>query len=165
MIQISFYKNGTSEFIKDWPNWTGEVPAVNDVVVLHFGDNHEEERLYIVNLRVIDGLKPDHIKIYIEEQGNEFGELSEDVREEIRQEMMQLSAISNPALDIKIEDCKAELSIRAVNVCRMAGIRTLRDLTLMHKTDFLKYRNSGKKSLEQLDDLLTKHGLTWAKYE
>ena len=28
MTQISFYKNGTGEFIKQWPNWSGVVPAV-----------------------------------------------------------------------------------------------------------------------------------------
>ena len=165
MIQISFYKNGTSEFIKEWPNWTGELPAVNDVVVLHYGDNYEEERPYLVKLRVIDGLKPDRIRLYIEELRNVSGELSDEDIEELRQEMERLSPISNPALDITIEDCKADLNIRAYNICRKNGIRTLRDLTLLHKTDWLKFRNSGKKSLECIDDLLTKHGLTWAKYE
>ena len=71
----------------------------------------------------------------------------------------------NPALDITIEDCKDDLNIRAFNICRKNGIRTLRDLTLLHKTDWFKFRNSGKKSFECIDDLLTKHGLTWAKYE
>ena len=45
------------------------------------------------------------------------------------------------------------------------GIETLGDLTKLHKTDWLKMRNSGKKSLGELDDLLTAHGLEWAKYE
>ena len=63
MVQISFYDNDTGEFIKQWPNWTGVVPAVNDVVVLHYGDRNEEEREYVVHMRVINGTRPDHVKL------------------------------------------------------------------------------------------------------
>ena len=67
MVQISFYENGTGKFIKQWPNWTGEVPAVGDMVLLHFGDVNEEECENIVKLRVIDGTRPEYVKIFIEE--------------------------------------------------------------------------------------------------
>ena len=63
MTQIDFYYDGTGEFIKQWPNWTGVVPAVGDMVVLHFGDYKEEECIYSVRLRVIDGTRPDLIKL------------------------------------------------------------------------------------------------------
>ena len=66
MIQISFYENGTDNYIKQWPNWTGVVPAVGDLVVLHYGDDNEEAVPYRVRLRVIDGTRPDFIKIFIE---------------------------------------------------------------------------------------------------
>jgi len=66
MTQISFYENGTGIFIKQWPNWTGVVPAVGDLVVLHYGDDNEEAVSYRVRLRVIDGTRPDYIKIFIE---------------------------------------------------------------------------------------------------
>ena len=65
MTQISFYENGTGNFIKEWPNWSGVVPAVGDLVVLHWGDDNEIERPYEVRLRVIDGTRPDFIKIFI----------------------------------------------------------------------------------------------------
>ena len=65
MIQISFYDNGTGKFIKQWPNWTGVVPAVGDIVALHFGDNNEEEQGYVVKMRVIDGRRPDYIRLFI----------------------------------------------------------------------------------------------------
>lgn len=29
-------KNG--DYIKQWPNWNGEIPQKGDTVVLHFGD-------------------------------------------------------------------------------------------------------------------------------
>ena len=67
MVQISFYDNETGEFIKQWPNWTGVVPAVDDVVVLHYGDSNEEEREYVVHMRVIDGTKPDDVKLLIKQ--------------------------------------------------------------------------------------------------
>ena len=65
MIQISFYDNGTGEFIKHWPNWTGVVPSVGDIVMLHFGDDNEYEYAYDVRLRVMDGTRPDYIKLYV----------------------------------------------------------------------------------------------------
>ena len=65
MIQISFYDDGTGEFIKQWPNWSGVVPAVGDMVVLHYVDDNEEEYSYIVKMRVIDGTRPDSIKLFI----------------------------------------------------------------------------------------------------
>ena len=65
MTQISFYENGTGNFIKEWPNWSGVVPAVGDLVVLHWGDDNEIELPYEVRHRVIDGTRPDFIKIFI----------------------------------------------------------------------------------------------------
>ena len=53
MTQISFYDDGTGELIKQWPNWTGVVPVMDDLVALHFGDNNEEECIYSVRLRVM----------------------------------------------------------------------------------------------------------------
>lgn len=146
MTQISFYKNGTGEFIKQWPNWSGVVPAVGDMVVLHYGDDNEEEYTYMVRLRVIDGTRPDHISLYIDE-----------IQDEEQDE-----TVCNPFLDMTIEECKADLSIRAYNICKREGIETLGDLTKLSRMDWLKFRDSGKKSMECIDDLLAKHGLSWA---
>lgn len=70
MKQLSFYKFGEcrkKEHIKDWPNWTGEVPQSCDLVLLHFGDYNEKEKVYRVLRRVIDGRYPDNIDIIITE--------------------------------------------------------------------------------------------------
>lgn len=69
----------------------------------------------------------------------------------------------NPKLDIKIEDCN--LSVRTTNICKANGIDTLGDLCKLHKTDWLKFRNGGKKSLIELDDLLHDNGLDWAEWQ
>lgn len=146
MTQISFYENGTGKFIKQWPNWTGVVPAVGDMVVLHYGDDNEEEYTYMVRLRVIDGMRPDHIGLYIDEV----------------QEEEQEDTVCNPFLDMTIEECKADLSIRSYNICKREGIETLSDLTKLSRMDWLKFRDSGKKSMECIEDLLAKHGLSLA---
>jgi DNA-directed RNA polymerase subunit alpha len=46
------------------------------------------------------------------------------------------------------------LSVRALNCLKAADVETLGDLVKYHKTDLLKFRNFGKKSLTELDDLL-----------
>ena len=66
MKQIIFVDEASCKFIKQWPNWTGVIPAVGDVVILHYGDNNEESVPYKVCKRVIDGTRPDYIQIYIE---------------------------------------------------------------------------------------------------
>ena len=68
MIQIHFYELGECaqfKYIKDWPNWTGEVPKRGDIVRLHFGDKNEEEVRYRVINREIDGTKPNNLRINV----------------------------------------------------------------------------------------------------
>lgn len=160
MIYISFYDSNTGKYIKQWPNWSGVVPAPGDVVVLHDGDNNEEERPYLVRHRVIDGTKSDSVKIYIEKMYYSPSITEEEI-EDVKREMERLSSAHNPALDIKIEDCN--LSVRTRNICKTNGIETLGDLTKIHKTDWLKFRNGGKKSLLEIDNLLHDNFLDWAE--
>lgn len=95
MIQISFYDSNTGKYIKQWPNWSGVVPALSDVVVLHYGDNNEEERTYLVRHRVIDGTKPDIVKIYIEDM-HYSSSLTEEEIEDLRREMEQICQGTDP---------------------------------------------------------------------
>lgn len=62
-------RNG--DYIKQWPNWTGVVPIVGDHVLLHFGDNNEEETEYMVTGRGISGTEPDKVLLMIEEIAKE----------------------------------------------------------------------------------------------
>ena len=52
-------------YVKQWPNWTGVIPAVGDTVVLHFGDYNEKTESYRVEDRYISGTEPDKIKIFV----------------------------------------------------------------------------------------------------
>ncbi len=57
-------------------------------------------------------------------------------------------------LKTKLTDASLNLSVRALNCLKAADVETLGDLVQYNKTDLLKFRNFGKKSLSELDDLL-----------
>lgn len=54
-----------------------------------------------------------------------------------------------------------DLSVRALNCLKAADVDTLGDLVVFNKNDLLKFRNFGKKSLTELDDLLVGMNLTF----
>jgi DNA-directed RNA polymerase subunit alpha len=62
-----------------------------------------------------------------------------------------------------------DLSVRALNCLKAADIETLGDLVSYNKNDLLKFRNFGKKSLTELEELVESKGLNFgmntAKYK
>jgi DNA-directed RNA polymerase subunit alpha len=62
-----------------------------------------------------------------------------------------------------------DLSVRALNCLKAADVETLGDLVSIAKSDLLKFRNFGKKSLTELEDLVDNKGLVFgmnvAKYK
>ena len=54
-----------------------------------------------------------------------------------------------------------DLSVRALNCLKAADIETLGDLVAYNKNDLLKFRNFGKKSLTELEDLVENKGLSF----
>lgn len=52
-----------------------------------------------------------------------------------------------------------DLSVRALNCLKAADVETLGDLVSFNKNDLLKFRNFGKKSLTELEDLVKAKGL------
>ena len=70
----------------------------------------------------------------------------------------------DPKADIKakrIVDCN--VSNRVANICIANDIDTLGDLCKLRRTDWLKFRNSGKKTLIEIGYLLHYYGLDWAE--
>jgi DNA-directed RNA polymerase subunit alpha len=61
-----------------------------------------------------------------------------------------------------------DLSVRALNCLKAADVETLADLVSYNKNDLLKFRNFGKKSLSELEELVANKGLNFgmdvAKY-
>ena len=52
-----------------------------------------------------------------------------------------------------------DLSVRALNCLKAAEVETLGELVAFNKADLLKFRNFGKKSLTELDELVRSKGL------
>ena len=68
-------------------------------------------------------------------------------------------AVFDEMLDRPITDYP--LSVRALNCLKSADINTLRELVRLTEMDLLKFRNFGKKSLSELDDLLQSLNLSF----
>ena len=78
-----------------------------------------------------------------------------DGTEEFDEEILRMRQL----LKTKLTDMN--LSVRALNCLKAAEVDTLGDLVKFQKSDLLKFRNFGKKSLTELDDLLEHHGLSF----
>ncbi len=78
-----------------------------------------------------------------------------DTNEEFDEEVLHMRQL----LKTKLTDM--DLSVRALNCLKAADVDTLGDLVQFNKTDLLKFRNFGKKSLTELDDLLESLNLSF----
>lgn len=82
---------------------------------------------------------------------------SEDklANEEFDEEVLHMRQL----LKTKLVDL--DLSVRALNCLKAAEVDTLGDLVKFNKNDLLKFRNFGKKSLTELDELLESMNLSF----
>ena len=78
-----------------------------------------------------------------------------DSNEEFDEEVLRMRQL----LKTKLVDMN--LSVRALNCLKAADVETLGDLVQYNKTDLLKFRNFGKKSLTELDELLENLNLSF----
>ena len=83
-----------------------------------------------------------------------------DVEEKsVTEEFDESSLHMRQLLMTKLTDL--DLSVRALNCLKAAEIDTLGDLVSFDKNDLLKFRNFGKKSLSELEDLVDTKGLSF----
>ena len=75
--------------------------------------------------------------------------------EEFDEEVLRMRQL----LKTKLVDL--DLSVRALNCLKAADVETLGELVQFNKNDLLKFRNFGKKSLTELDDLLESLNLSF----
>jgi len=73
------------------------------------------------------------------------------------EELDDTLTITRQILKTRLTDM--ELSVRALNCLKSAELETIGDLVSIHKSDLLKFRNFGKKSLAELEDLVKSRGL------
>jgi DNA-directed RNA polymerase subunit alpha len=70
----------------------------------------------------------------------------------VEEEFDESSLHMRQLLKTKLSDM--DLSVRALNCLKAADIDTLGDLVAFNKNDLLKFRNFGKKSLTELEELV-----------
>ena len=73
----------------------------------------------------------------------------------------QPSALSGVDALLAKEIDELDLSVRSANCLKNANINTLRDLVRRSERDMLETKNFGRKSLEELQDLLARLGLSF----
>jgi DNA-directed RNA polymerase subunit alpha len=93
-----------------------------------------------------------HLDIFVN-----FGQLPEDISEE-EPEMTKEEAALYEKLRLPISEL--ELSVRSSNCLREANIKIIADLVKKTEEEMLSFKNFGKKSLNEIVELLAGMGLT-----
>ena len=75
----------------------------------------------------------------------------------VTEEFDETSLHTRQLLKTKLVDM--DLSVRALNCLKAAEVETLGELVAFNKSDLLKFRNFGKKSLTELEELVRSRGL------
>jgi DNA-directed RNA polymerase subunit alpha len=78
--------------------------------------------------------------------------------EEVQQQVSQENSALKKLLNMSVNEI--ELSVRAANCLNNANITTVGQLAMKSEAEMLKYRNFGKKSLNEIKDKLTQLGLS-----
>ncbi|HZF09873.1 MAG TPA: DNA-directed RNA polymerase subunit alpha [Thermoanaerobaculia bacterium] len=95
-------------------------------------------------------LLKDHLGIFIQSEES----LRQDGSELGREELAGLDALLAKQID------ELDLSVRSANSLKNANIHTLRDLVRRSEKDMLETKNFGRKSLEEVQEVLDKLGLS-----
>ncbi|HTM33499.1 MAG TPA: DNA-directed RNA polymerase subunit alpha [Vicinamibacterales bacterium] len=93
----------------------------------------------------------DHLNIFINLDDDEDEEI------DITTEPARVG-VANEHLDKSVEEL--ELSVRSYNCLKNANIRTIRELVQKTETDMLKTKNFGRKSLNEIKEILQTMGLS-----
>ncbi len=94
----------------------------------------------------------DHIQLFI----NFEIKPSEDVTEvETDEEVLRIRRLLRKPVD------ELELSVRSANCLKEARIRTIADLVHREESEMLKFKNFGRKSLNELNVILAEHNLSF----
>ncbi|MEW6734595.1 MAG: DNA-directed RNA polymerase subunit alpha [Acidobacteriota bacterium] len=126
---------------------------------VRFGENTDYERLSLevwtngsitpdLAVGLAAKLIKDHMKIFTGEE--------EKIAIESKEEM---TSISQPQEDLDVPIEHLELSVRAYNCLRNADVKTLRELLQKSERELLMTRNFGRKSLNEIKEILSAMGL------
>jgi DNA-directed RNA polymerase subunit alpha len=93
----------------------------------------------------------DHFDLFLSPD-TDVDRIEED---EVDEEMLKIRELLKMPVD------ELELSVRSSNCLHAAKIRTLEDLVQKTESDMLQYRNFGRKSLAEINEVLAKFGLSF----
>ena len=96
-------------------------------------------------------LLQDHLDVFINFEG-ELEPVEESIKDEKIEKLRQL---------LKMRVDELELSVRSANCLRTGNIHTLADLCRIQESNMLKYKNFGRKSLIELNQILANLGLSF----
>ncbi len=93
----------------------------------------------------------DHFALFM----NWVNPMQEDVEDEIDPDILRVRKLLEKPVD------ELELSVRSSNCLRAAEIKTIGDLVQKSEPEMLKYRNFGRKSLKEIQDILSEMSLSF----
>lgn len=97
------------------------------------------------------------------DQTMELNTLQPEEENTVDEEMLKMRKLLKSSL------ADLDLSVRAYNCLKAADVKTLGELAQLEISDMMKFRNFGKKSLTELENLMAEKGLTFgmnvAKYK
>jgi DNA-directed RNA polymerase subunit alpha len=96
-------------------------------------------------------LLKDHLTIFIESEKS----LGQEASAGDQREPSEMDLVLDKSID------ELDLSVRSANCLKNANIHTLRDLVARSEKDMLETRNFGRKSLEEVQEVLTEYGLSF----
>ncbi len=91
----------------------------------------------------------DHVSLFI----NFDVEPEEEEPQEIDEEILRIKKLLKMSVD------ELELSVRSHNCLKAANIKTIGDLVRREESEMMKFRNFGRKSLNELNSILGERGL------
>ncbi len=138
-------------------------PVLNvrfDVENVRVGQRTDYEKL-VLEIKTDGSLTPDdaltfagkiikdHVQLFI----NFDFEPEEEETQEIDEEVLRIKKLMKMNVD------ELELSVRSHNCLKNANIKTIGDLVRLDEAELLKFRNFGRKSLQEIQEILERKGL------
>lgn len=91
----------------------------------------------------------EHLKIFVKQEREDSAGMGEGCLDDPE----LIRTLSRPVEEL-------ELSVRAANCLKAAGIRTIGQLVMREESEMLQFHNFGKKSLDEIKSILSTMGLT-----
>ena len=127
-------------------------------------------------IKKTNGCTPDNMHLYMEELGAKVDYLTKIIESVFKVDVEDVFLQSNPVITYynkrtrRYDECRlmdveirnTELPVRAKNVLQQLGVETIGELTELKRDTLLKYRNFGKKSMQDIDNFLEKYKLSLA---